>query len=259
MPIPALLTQPEAWMESSGIVAYLDSDIKQQVELESYISAWGILVGQAPDKAFEIMAGDAARTGVETIDILRFRASRGAWPGSRLPEPPAKNLWAALHGSGNPCYRLIALEYFDSVNQTPDELLSLYEECLLKGCSYLEVRALEAISANEDRRQAVVRLLRQYASTRNIVNDGTLHLTRSHFEGQTPQQAAVKLADSIQSKIDADGERPPAYKQAPALRSSATDKPAAVAPNGPVVNQSKATVSSQSDYWFAWVVIWGAA
>jgi hypothetical protein len=101
------------------------------------------------------------------------------WIGEKLGNKPDKKFWQMMREGRNPCYRLIALWKFDSVDQSPEEMLDLYRECLFKSCTFLEIRAMHRIYTENDRRPEVIALLKKYLDTKPLTNDGTDHHARS--------------------------------------------------------------------------------
>ena len=85
------------------------------------------------------------------------------------------------------------------MEQSPAELLALYRECLFGACSYLEVRALEAITRNKDFREEVAKLLEEYIASNPPANDGTMPGLRNNFpnliEGATRVIATIRNTD----------------------------------------------------------------
>ncbi|MBL9118275.1 MAG: hypothetical protein JNJ83_24935 [Verrucomicrobiaceae bacterium] len=132
---------------------------------------------------------------VSLIDMLRLQSVMSAPPGRRYPI--TRELWNTLHTSSNPVYRFIALEKFDSVEQTPAELLALYRECLFGACTYLEDRALEAIRSHNDFREEVANLLEEYLATNPPTNDGTFSGLRSAFDN--PREGAKQVIEMIRN------------------------------------------------------------
>ncbi len=132
------------------------------------------------------------------IDLIRLQAHITSPPAGALIPGIAKSDWDFLHNSPNPCYRILALQIYDSVEQTPSDLLALYRECLFGGCSYFEVRALAAIQFHEDYREDVAKLLETYAAT-NPIDDGTLSGLRSPFADL--ESGARNLAATIRAAL----------------------------------------------------------
>ncbi len=185
MPMPSVLAN-----SGSGIAAGIDAvwsvhslctDAQSALEIVRYGWFWSSLVDN--DSAFAIswLLNKVNSTAPTTADVVELQAMIGYWPGQRLNTLVAKKEWEKLHSSANPIHRFIALEKFDSTEQSPSELLALYRECLFGACSYLEVRALEAITRNQDFREEVATLLEEYIASNPPTDDGTLPKLRSNF------------------------------------------------------------------------------
>ena len=180
-------------------ISLLATDSEAFKTMSRYAWLWQPFIDTKPQAAFELMAIRANSVEVTTIDILRLQGALSYWPGGKLQAPLSKDAWQKLHRAANPVYRLIALEKFDSVEQSPAELLALYRECLFGACSYLEVRALEAITRNKDFREEVAKLLEEYIASNPPANDGTMPGLRNNFpnliEGATRVIATIRNTD----------------------------------------------------------------
>ena len=208
---------PQVLIQENGIVGGLDSlfrvealsaSVKEQSPLVAYALLWGALLDQHPQRAFALMAERATAETVSTIDVLHLTASIDQSPGSRrLNVSPNKADWEALHQSKNPCYRFLALEFFDSVPQSPDDLLWLYRECLFGACGYMEGRALQAIHRNEDYREAVAKLLEEYVASNPTPNDGTIPRIRDHYYDRI--RNSKEFVTRIREYIAKNGEKMP--------------------------------------------------
>ena len=111
---------------------------------------------------------------------------------------PNKADWQTLYDSQNPCYRMIAFEYYDTVGLTPDELLSVYTAGLMNSCSYVEMRIIYGIIKNRDFRPEVKALLQNYIASNPSDNDGTG--IPEWQEGRpfiTPKDAALAALNAI--------------------------------------------------------------
>lgn len=174
----------------------------------AYAFLWTTLLDQHPQRAFEIMVEKAKSPAVASLDVLTVTASIGSFPGGRaLNAAPSKADWAALIQSANPCYRFLGLEYFDAVPQSPDELLSLYRQCLFGACSYMEDRALTAINRHEDYREAVAKLLEEYAASNPVMDGGTMSKIRDLYRDRV--KASAEIVKRIREHIAKHGEKPP--------------------------------------------------
>jgi hypothetical protein len=177
-------------------ISLLATDSESFKSMSRYAWLWQRFIDTKPQVAFELMATRAHNVEITTIDILRLQGALSYWPGGKLQAPLSKDAWQKLYRATNPVYRLIALEKFDSVEQSPAELLALYRECLFGACSYLEVRALEAITRNKDFREEVAKLLEEYIASNPLANDGTMPGLRNNFpnliEGAKRVIAAIR-------------------------------------------------------------------
>lgn len=202
MPLPSVIAN-----RGGGLVSGIDGvwsidsladDAESVAAIVKYGFFFQTVFENAPSLAvsWRIAHGGDAFT---TADIVEMQSALGYWPGGKLTAPLPKSDWQALHQSANPLNRFIALEKFDSVEQSPAELLALYRECLFGACSYLEVRALEAITRNEDFREEVAKLLEEYIASNPPANDGTLPGLRNNFpnliEGAKRVIAAIRNTD----------------------------------------------------------------
>lgn len=209
MPLPQVLIS-EAGI-NGGLVNSFRVDAlsaqQDQAHLMAYAFLWTTLLDQHPQRSFEIMAEKARSSAVTSLDVLTVTASIGSFPGGRaLSAAPSKTDWAALIQSANPCYRFLGLEYFDSVPQTPDELLSLYRQCLFGACSYMEARALTAINRRKDYREAVAKLLEEYAASNPVMDDGTTSKIRDLYRDRF--KASAEIVQRIREHIAKHGEKP---------------------------------------------------
>jgi len=209
---------PQVLIQEDGTIGGLDSFFRieslsaseqEQIHMAAYALFWRILLTQHPQRAFELMAERAAVETVSTIDVLHVTASIDQSPGShRLSAFPDKADWEALHRSRNPCYRFLALEFFDSVPQSPDDLLWLYRECLFGACGYMEGRALQAIHRNEDYREAVAKLLEAYVASNPMPDDGTIPRLRDNYYDRI--RNSNEFIQRIRDYIAKNGEKTPA-------------------------------------------------
>lgn len=195
----ALVDGEDAFLGGLDSASFWQSIASTPDEASMLMSGIMIYKTLPPSLSLARMKERAAIANSTLLDLLRLQAFVSAPPGAKLTSPPSKADWEALHKSSNPCYRLIALEVFDSVEQSPGELLSLYRECLFGACSFLEARALAAIQSNKDNRAEVAQLLEQYASTKPV-NDGTLPGLRNPF--RDPGHSAKELAVAIRAAIN---------------------------------------------------------
>lgn len=185
IPLPSVLAN-----SGSGLVSGIDSmwsvhnladDGESASAIVRYGVFWQIFFENDPSSAISWLITKPGGSEPSTPDIVEFQSTLGYWPGDKLNSPMAKEEWLALYKNQSPLNRFIALEKFDSVPQTPGELLVLYRDCLFGACSYLEVRALEAITRNQDFRPEVLALLEQYVASNPPKDDGTLPKLRNNF------------------------------------------------------------------------------
>ena len=215
MPLPRFLIQREIWSADVWVFQYYpgvsDTENKRRY---CYSRAWWYFSHYYAEAALAMMAKDAARETVSTTDILRWAGSRNYWPGDKLGQLSGvplseKKTWQILHSSKNPCYRLIALEYFDSVNQTPEEVLQLYRECLFHTCSYMEERAMNKMFFDPVcRPEEILALLREYLDSKPLENDGTRGGHRSAAMGRGPEAFALQLIEKFEAPEDKKSQGP---------------------------------------------------
>lgn len=235
-------------------IPLLATDGESFKSMSHYAWLWQSFIDTKPQAAFELMATRANSVEITTIDILRLQGALSYWPGGKLQAPLSKDAWQKLHSAANPVYRLIALEKFDSVEQSPAELLALYRECLFGACSYLEVRALEAITRNKDFREEVARLLEEYIASNPLTNDGTLPSLRNNFpnlvEGANRVIATIrnteKQATTTSPSIDPFAQAAPPSKTPPVIYSPATKQAADSKMSTEVVTDND---QQMNDWW----------
>ena len=133
-----------------------------------------LLIRFAPEEAFKRMVPRLGSTKPTLKDAMHLLAACDRQSGTLLSKQIPKELWLQFYNSPNPCYKILALEKYDSTTQSPEELLKLYRECLFHTFGYLQVRALEGIHRSKDNRPEVVALLREYLKSSPTENDGTL-------------------------------------------------------------------------------------
>jgi hypothetical protein len=150
------------------------SDGKLQADIEQSLISWGLFINSAPKEAFAAMLSSANSNVATMADVVRILAITERQPGQLLTQQVPKETWKLMHESSNPCCKILALEKYDSTEQSPDELLSLYRECLINSFGYLQVRALEGILRSKDFRPEVAALLKEYLNTNPTADDGTL-------------------------------------------------------------------------------------
>jgi hypothetical protein len=211
IPVPNLLIGGNAgWNPASdcdSVIARMFplAGFRQQ-EGEQAVSAWSLMLHYAPAEAMTLMKPSLLSSKPTLVDVVRLLASMHRQPGKQLSERIPKQLWRQFYESSNPCYKIFALEKYDSTDQSTEELLALYRECLLGSFSYLEVRALEGIYRSKDYRSSVEKLLHEYINS-NPKPDGTLpsypSLIRDPVEG-----AKLILSEIAQAKMKQHDEAP---------------------------------------------------
>jgi hypothetical protein len=193
---------------------------------------------------FGHISGAAKKNTVDIIDVLRLQGLISSPPGGKLLPPPTLQQWAELHQSANPVYRFIALEKFDSVEQSPEDLLALYRECLFGACSYLEVRALEAITRNKDFREEVAKLLEEYIASNPPANDGTLPGLRNNFPNliEGAKRVIATIRNTEKPAAPSSPQSDPFAQTTPAPK-----PPPVVQPPTPKAPEAKPTTSTPSE------------
>jgi hypothetical protein len=149
-------------------------DLKRQTLAKCAIASWQLFLLYAPETALAVMKDQGRAAGATNQDIVRLVGAMSREPGQNLPERISKTLWSDFYNHTNPCYKILALDKYDSTEQSPAELLSLYRECLMDSFGYLQVRALEGIYRSKDFRPEVAALLKEYLNSNPAVDDGTL-------------------------------------------------------------------------------------
>ena len=151
---------------------FAEGDIRREVTRRAILS-WAAFFLKGPEAAFRALERGNYYEEPTLLSIVHLVGIMRRQPGSILTEKLPKELWKKFHQGRNPCNRILALEVYDSTDQTPAELLSLYRECL-GGFCYLQVRALEGIYRSRDFRPEVAALLREYLQSNPQPDDGTL-------------------------------------------------------------------------------------
>lgn len=184
LPLPAVFAGTGSYVPSIDrcwSLHVLAKDRKSAAAILRYAVFWSFVFETDPELAFSWLQKKSTDSEVSTTDIIELQGTLDYWQGGKLKAPLSKQTWQELHKSTNPLNRFIALEKFDSVEQSPAELLALYRECLFGACSYLEVRALEGITRNKDFREDVARLLEEYIASNPPADDGSLPKLRNNF------------------------------------------------------------------------------
>lgn len=240
-------------MDSGWEVGLLAENEASAVSMISYAWLWELAFAVNPQHAFELLASRSNVSSVTTADILDLQVALGYWPGSILETAPSKEVWKRLHESPNPVYRLIALEKFDSVPQSPSDLLALYRECLFGACSYLEVRALEAITKKHDFRPEVLALLEEYVASNPVKDDGTLPKLRNNFPNVAQGAMAVIATIRDQTQTEATPKRSdadPFARSANPTQAKKSNAPKPATPDAPYEPTSQRTL-----VWLLMVIV----
>jgi len=205
--LPELITAPIPWEEENSLFEYLSKDQSKIASMVVYDYILNGYLSAFPDAATKwlLRRGDSPK--VQTIDLINFKASLKSSRGEGGEKRQGSyELWQKLYKSINPCCRLIALERFDSVPQTPENLLLLYRECLFNSATFLEIRVLEAIYRNHDYRPEVCTILEEYLKSGPLPDDQTRSIyMRPIFKDRL--SAAKEIINAI--KKESDGNVPP--------------------------------------------------
>lgn len=179
--VPSLLVgNKPGWVSAVEKEPLLDRifpvDHLKRDRMSRAILAWSAAFTFDPEKALRSIMPRNVRDSstTSTIDIVHLVALILRQPGVPLRTKISKPLWSRFHQASNPCSRIMALEKFDSTDQSPAELLSLYRECLFQTFGYLQVRALEGIYRSRDFRPEVAALLQEFLGSNPVKDDGTL-------------------------------------------------------------------------------------
>jgi hypothetical protein len=176
------------------------SNVNIQMNIQKALICWGLFLDAAPQEAFTAMLSRADAGKATLADAARILAATERTPGQQLKQQVPKAMWKLLHESSNPCCKILALEKYDSTEQSPAELLSLYRECLMDSFGYLQVRALEGIYRSKDFRPEVAALLKEYLNSNPPPDDGTLPafpaLIRNPVDGAKLILAEISKADT---------------------------------------------------------------
>jgi hypothetical protein len=190
---------------------------RQRKIAERAILAWRLLIHESHGEAMAWIAQRTSSTVPSVGDVVKLVASMERQPGAILTQKISKELWTKLHGSSNPCYKILALEKYDSTDQSPEELLKLYRECLFQTFGYLQVRALEGIYRSKDYRPEVRNLLREFLASSPAEDDGTLPPFPANFSN--PVEGAKRLlAHMEKGGVDSPVPPPPVVVPKPPAR-----------------------------------------
>lgn len=218
-------------------------DLKRQTLAKCAIASWQIFLLYAPENALAVMKDQGRAAGATNQDIVRLVGAMSREPGQSLPERISKTLWSDFYNHSNPCYKILALEKYDSTDQSPSELLSLYRECLMNSFGYLQVRALEGIIRSKDFRPEVAALLKEYLNSNPTPDDGTLPAFPSLI--RNPVDGAKMILAEI-SKTDTAVNATPS-KSLPPTASSTVITPLSVQSTAPKKTPEAKPASTQSE------------
>jgi hypothetical protein len=260
LPLPSVLANGGGGLvpgiDRMWSVHNLADDTKSALAIIRYGMFWQMVFENDPASAVSLLNAKASGGQATTSDVVELQSALAYWPGGKLTAPLLKSDWQALHQSANPLNRFIALEKFDSVEQSPTELLALYRECLFGACSYLEVRALEAITRNKDFREEVAKLLEEYIASNPPANDGTLPGLRNNFPNLIDGAKRV-IATIRNTEVPV---APTSPQSDPFAQSTPTPKPPPMvqppAPkNAPAAKPATTSEEPSSSSWFVWAVV----
>lgn len=220
------------WSPGSDSVALLKriAGNKPQLrdDLQNAIFCWGLFLDAAPQEAFTAMLSRADAGKATLADAARILAATERKPGQQLKQQVPKAVWKRMHESNNPCSKILALEKYDSTEQSPAELLSLYRECLMDSFGYLQVRALEGIYRSKDFRPEVAALLKEYLNSNPAADDGTLPafpaIIGNPVDGAKMILAEMSKAGSSATAPPVSRETTPAPKPLPMVQPTAQKK-----------------------------------
>jgi hypothetical protein len=178
-PPKVLIGGDEGWNPASDNEGALDrlfrGNSDQRKAGERAIMLEGVFIHLAPEKALKSMVPRLGSAKPTLKDAMNLHAAcYYRQPGTPLSKQVPKELWLQFYNSPNPCYKILALEKYDSTTQSPEELLKLYRECLFHTFGYLQVRALEGIYRSKDFRPEVRALIEEFQKSSPVENDGTL-------------------------------------------------------------------------------------
>ncbi|QIF01876.1 hypothetical protein [Roseimicrobium sp. ORNL1] len=150
----------------------------------------------APEEALRKMVPRLNSTKPTLKDAMHLHAAcHYRQPGTPFRKQIPKELWLQFYNSPNPCYKILALEKYDSTTQSPEELLKLYRECLFQTFGYLQVRAFEGILRSKDFRPEVQALLQEFLKSSPVEDDGTL--PTYPFAIRNPIEGAERVLQAI--------------------------------------------------------------
>lgn len=197
MPLPKLFTHVEAFSSLVGdgpILEELAPTKEQSIAMSVFSLKTRMLIEIDAEKLLSNQADYNQVKGPDQYDMLLFKLCEN-YDTRRSANPLTKSSWNKLRQSKNSMLRMIALSNFKAFEHSPSELLALYKECMFNSCSFLEIRALEAIRTKKDFRTEVAQILKEYLDSGPVENDGTVPNTKVAF--QNPIEAANVLLKII--------------------------------------------------------------
>ena len=184
MPLPGVIIKKSFWEGGWSSMNLELSKVEYiQARWDSYLGRWGYMMYRFTPFCFDELATDCDRPSVTTSDLVKLQAgldydaSANDLDGTVLCTTigsPSHESWEKLFRSSNPCYRLLALIHYDSVDLSPEELMEVYRQGLFHSCSYVEMRVLVGIAKSHDYRTEVLDLVKMYAASNPCKDDGTL-------------------------------------------------------------------------------------
>jgi hypothetical protein len=246
VPIPNRLVAPSVlnggdagWApgldSESTLTRLFPTNAYQKESAEKVILGLAILLKDSPDEAFRWMAPRTISSVPSVGDVVKVLALTERQPGAPLTQSISKERWTQFYNSSNPCYKIVALEKYDSTAQSPEELLKLYRECLFETFGYLQVRALEGIYRSKDYRPEVRDLLKEFLASSPVEDDGTLPAFPANFSN--PVEGARWLL--------AEMEKARAGAQAPSVTPVASKPPVPKAPKAKEEQKPAGNVSGE--------------
>lgn len=197
MPLPKLFTNVAAFsslVDDGPILEELAPTKEQSIAMSVFSLKTRMLIEIDAENLLSDQAAYKQVKGPDQYDMLLFKLCEN-YDTRRSANPLTKPSWNKLRQSKNSILRMIALSNFKTFEHSPSELLVLYKECMFNSCSFLEIRALEAIQTKKDFRIEVVQILKEYLDSGPVENDGTVPNTKVAF--RNPIEAANVLLKII--------------------------------------------------------------
>lgn len=204
IPPNVLLFGPGGWEPASDVFSTAENLFPGNDQQQKKIGEWTMMLGRllihfAPEEAFKRMVPRLSDPAPTVLDAVRLISATDRQPGAQLTKPIPKELWLQFYNSPNPCYKILALEKYDSTTQSPEELLKLYRECLFHTFGYLQLRSLDGIFRNKDFRPDVQALIVEFLKTSPVRDDGTLPTFPPGF--RNPIDAAEGILSTIENSV----------------------------------------------------------